>query len=478
MGLAAKVRKTCATFSLSTNQHHQTPLAMRSTFASRRPKARIVGRNDEGDDLEENQPLDTKAAPLTPSGRPVSGMYILRIALSKRARCALTSFKALGGSSSRSKAKKRSSLRLSFGPGGTSAADDDEETVVFTPKKSALSRKAIEKNASRKSGLSVGIGVEQLSSTPTVERPTYSKEYLEELRSSTPTAPVAEDEDLGDVDMIIADPTEPMEDNMLSKPDAPPMQGTVIPDEGLVRIMKARRAEKAAKGKRGDYISLDASDDDDGGGILLKSRKKKESRLQRADDGMFDEEELEEYVEDGRIVLGGKSAQREHDRKRRQGIREAINEAEGLHDDNDIGADSDVSRDSLAEEWERDQIKKGAFLSNSSSSGITKDLEMLSKKPPQITPLPNLVDALRSLQETLGAMELRKAQTVRQMEALRQEKEEIAQREAMVQERLQRASEEYEKLRGSLEIGGAGPGGVVDRGLESFGNTPVRATEI
>lgn len=381
------------------------------------------------------------------------------------------------GNLARPKGKKRSNLRLSFGPDASTA--DDEEREAFTPRKSALSRKAIEKNAARKSGLSAGvIGMEHLNITPSVDRPTYSKEYLEELRSNTPTIPLSQQADLDvvdvDVDVDGADVPEANKNMTLTKYGESSKQGTIIPDEGLVRVMKARRAEKAARAKAGDYISLNTGSDDEGGEILLKS-KRKESRIQRADDNMYDEEELEKYVEDDGIVLGGKAAQRAHDRKRRENIRDAIKEAEGIHDD-PMDMDSD-SRDSLAEEWERDQIKKGDF-SNSSGGGIARDLEMLSRQPPHVTPLPNLHDALQKLEETLAAMEFRKAQTVRQMEALQAEKQEISEREVMVQERLQKAGEEYEKLRGSLEVGGSAGGvGVVSRGLESFGNTPIRVAE-
>ncbi|RPA96191.1 hypothetical protein L873DRAFT_1829542 [Choiromyces venosus 120613-1] len=424
---------------------------MRSTFASRRPKARIVARDDE-DEEEEEQTNVVKAPP--------------------------KSIEQSQSNPARPKGKKRSGLRLSFGP-DASAAADDEEGEAFTVKKSALSRKAIEKNAARKSSLSAGvIGMEDLNLTLGVDRPTYSKEYLEELRSNTPTIPLSQHADLEvedvDMDMVGADVPETNNNTTLTRYGESSKQGTIIPDEGLVRVMKARRAEKAAKAKAGDYISLNADSNDESGEILLKS-KKKESRIQRADDNMYDEEELEKYIEDDGIVLGGKAARRAHDRKRRENIREAIKEAEGIHDD-EMDMDSD-SRDSLAEEWERDQIKKGDF-SNSSGGGIARDLEMLSRQPPHVTPLPNLDDALQRLEETLAAMEFKKAQAVRQMEALQSEKQEITERETMVQERLQKASEEYEKLRGSLDIGGSGGGaGVVSRGLESFGNTPIRVAE-
>ncbi|CUS12171.1 unnamed protein product [Tuber aestivum] len=422
---------------------------MPPTSASRRPKGRVVARDDESE--EEEQTKVVKAP--------------------------LKSTKQSQGNLARPKVKKSSGVRLSFGPDTSTAGDEKSE--VFTLKKSALSRKASERNAVKKSGHSAGvIGMEHLNLTPSADRPTYSKEYLEELRSNTPVIPLSQHTDLEveDVDMnvVAADIPKKNKNTALARYGESSKQGTVIPDEGWVRAMKARRAEKAARAKAGDYISLNMGSDDGDGEILLKS-KKKESRVQRADENMYDEEELEKFIEDGGIVLGGKAAQRAHDRKRRENIRDAIKEAEGVHDDS-MDMDSD-SRDSLAEEWEKDQLKKGDF-SNSSGGGISRDLEMLSRQPPRVTPLPNLDDALQRLEETLAAMEFKKAQKVRQMEALQAEKQEISEREAMVQERLQKASEEYEKLRGSLEIGGGGGGaGIISRGLESFGNTPIRISE-
>lgn len=352
-------------------------------------------------------------------------------------------------------------------------------------KKSALSRKAIERSAARKAGLAAGaVGIDQLNAIPTSERPSYSKEYLEELKSSTPTKPVEEEEEGrkegnggDDYDMILDDDVMAVvkagnQRAVARLEDVPPAGITGILDEGLVRVLKARRAERSTRSKAGDFISLGGDEDLDDGDdeILLKSKKKK-SRLRGPDDGGFDDEDMEKYIEDEQIVLGGKAAQREQERRRREGIRDTINQAEGINSDEDV--DSDFSRDSLAEEWERDQIRKGAFSTNTPGS-VASDLEMLTRQPPNVTPLPNLKDALKRLEDSLAAMEFRKAQTMKQVETLLHEKREIAQRENMVQDRLKKAGEEYEKLRGELGMGGGGPEGLVSRGLESFGNTPIR----
>jgi hypothetical protein len=47
----------------------------------------------------------------------------------------------------------------------------------------------------------------------------------------------------------------------------------------------------------------------------------------------------------------------------------------------------------------------------------------------------------------------------------------------MVQEGLTKAGAEYESRSKNTGLAGGGPDGVVSRGLESFGNTPIRVDE-
>jgi hypothetical protein len=367
--------------------------------------------------------------------------------------------------------KKPGSTRLSFGVDPTDA-DASEPTAAFVPKKSALSRKAMARNAAKKS---LGLELERLS-VAAQERVEYSKEYLEELRRRQTVTPATEQEEdaimvdldgdeMADVDMVEATALVPQ-----------PTSQTQIMDEGMVRVMKARRKERAAAAKAGadDFISL--NDDDDRGEIMLRPKKMKESRLARMED-FNDDEEITNYVDDAEPVLltKSKSARREQERRRKQEIRETIAEAEGADDE---GAESDVSKDSLVKEWERDQIRKGAFQSREGAPrGLEAELEALARNAPAAVPLPDMADVVKRLEATLKAMEIRKAQTERQIEALVAEKREIREREGMVQTRLKEAAEQYEKLRKETGLGVAGAEGVapVDRGLESFGSTPITA---
>ena len=81
-------------------------------------------------------------------------------------------------------------------------------------------------------------------------------------------------------------------------------------------------------------------------------------------------------------------------------------------------------------------------------------------------------------------MEDSKAAKMRKLDELRAEKKEIAEREVWIQAQLKQVGERYEKLRAEAGLTGTtnGVDGVkpgekmlVERGLESFGATPVAA---
>lgn len=259
--------------------------------------------------------------------------------------------------------------------------------------------------------------------------------------------------------------------------------GTQIMDEGMVRVMKARRAERAAAAKAGvdDFISLDVSGDDDGrSGLVLRptnKTKKKESRLARPDGD--DAEEIANYVDDAERVLllpsTSKAMRRQQERRRKQAIADTIAEAEagGGGDDGDGG--SDVSRDSLVEGFERDQIRKGAFAA-AGRRGIEAELDALARNPPAVQALPSIGSVVARLEARLHEVEMRKKLAERQVEMLLREKHEIREHEDNVQARIKEAGGKYEQLRRDASHANALPP-AEDRGLESFGNTPIRAED-
>ena len=347
--------------------------------------------------------------------------------------------------------------------------DGNVTSEVFTPKKSNLSRKAIEKNALRKSLASVSS--ERIPFRQTEDRPSYSKDHLNELKSSTPSTP----KDLRSLSDVDDDTGKTLDVYAQSGQELYGIQGAIIPTEAEIKEKKERRARLA---NERDFISLD---DDDGGSeiSLLPRRKKVESRLVRDDEEVG--EGFDEFVDDGRISLG-KKAEREQKRKHKAEMRSLINEVEGSSDE-----DTDDSEADRNAAYEAAQTRAGM-------DGLQKDdpydLSRQPKTPPRITPLPNLNACLERLQSALNSMDYSKMQKIKKMEEIQREKADIVSREIEIQELLKEAGKNYEKLRVEAGLTGTehpsvssnGQGVIEDvnssRGLESIGNTPIASMTI
>ena len=335
--------------------------------------------------------------------------------------------------------------------------EDDE---AFTPKRSGLGRRIIEGSSLRQQ-VPVRFGDDD------EERPTYSKDYLKELKSSTPSTPK---------DMLALQPTAEDEEML----DASELEGAmivddegvsaaIIPTEAEIREKKERRARLA---QEKDYISL--NDDDGAGRLLLLPKKKAESRLVRDDEEIM--EGFEEFVDDGRVSLG-KKQEREAKRRHKKEMADMIRQAEGSSEEE--SDDSDAERRAA---YEAAQTRAGM-------DGLHKhddNVEVVSVQvPAKITPLPNLSECLERLQNILRSMELELAKKQKTMEASKQEKLEIAARETEVQELLKQAGNRYAALKADTNgavpdaqavadaTHGFGAPMMLDRGLESFGNTPT-----
>jgi hypothetical protein len=376
----------------------------------------------------------------------------------------------LGRSSSTSTARKKKPVasRLSFGPGevtsgNTAEALEDDE--AFMSKKGTLGRRVIESNAFRRS-----LPYQGLPSRPSddEDRPTYSKDYLNELKSSTPSAPkdldVAEDVGIHASELegaIVVD----MEEKF-----GPSQVAAFIPSEAEIREKKERRARLA---KEEDFISLNDDDDDRRQLSLLPRKKKVESRLVREDEDLG--EGFDEFVDDGRISLGRKQ-EREAKRRQRKEMADMIHEAEGSSDD-----DSDDSEAERRAAYEAAQTRAGM-------DGLHKpsdDTDTAVQVPSRITPLPILSECLERLHFTMITMEQELGQRYKRMADLEQEKREILARETEVQELFKQAGARYSALKADSAVPLADPQSIaasyngltepliVDRGLESFGNTPT-----
>ncbi|CAI7609871.1 unnamed protein product [Penicillium bialowiezense] len=326
---------------------------------------------------------------------------------------------------SKAKAKPKSKLNLSFGPGEASTTDggeEDSETTV--PKRHGLGRKAVENSAGhRLPGLSESLSA-RLGQDP--DRPTYSNDYLKELRDSTPSTPKTntDDENTKAVD-VAAKFGEIMTVSGQSH----------IPSESEIREKKARRARLALEhGAEDDgYIALDDNDSarvDDWDAVARGEKEVKDTRLIRDDEDFA--EGFEEYVDDGKISLG-RRAEREKKRKDREAMRELIDDAEGLSDEDD----SDLEEKAA---YEAAQTK--AAMGHSKS-----DRSDRSEVPVKMTALPRLAHSFERLRMSLATMEVSKTQMISRMEDLRKEKADIAVREVEVQAMIKEAGDNYERLK-------------------------------
>jgi hypothetical protein len=388
----------------------------------------------------------------------------------------------IGRSNSLMKKKKPTASRLSFGPGEIISGDaaealEDEESSA--PKKAAFGRRIIEGNALRKSLPYQGLAPRD---TEAEERPKYSKDYLSELKSSTPTTPkdlqsllpkVEDEEGLDASELegaMIVDIDEKFGTSI------PPL----IPSEAEIREKKERRARLA---KEQDFISFNDTQGDDRRQLshisLLPRKKAAESRLVREDEDLG--EGFDEFVEDGRISLG-KKQEREARKRQRKEMADMIHQAEGTEDE-----ESDDSEAERRAAYEAAQTRAGMDgLHKPTDKRESSSVQMPSK----ITPLPVLSECLERLQNTLNSMEQDLARRKKKIEDLRQEKGDIAAREVEVQDLLKQAGDRYAALKAdtngavadprSLAEGKSGflPHLPIDRGLESFGNTPVARTDV
>ncbi|CAG8444325.1 4230_t:CDS:10 [Acaulospora colombiana] len=264
------------------------------------------------------------------------------------------------------KAKKlRSKTGLSFG-----AEEDEDETFKVT--KSSASRRLTQTKL-KKDSLPLNSDRAATTSSP------YTKEFLSELRASTPATPAS----FKNQNDIIAE-------------KFPSTFGfDEIPDESTIQAAKKKRVELRQRGSLPDYIPL--SDNTD---VIRVSGKQLESRLVREEDEVGDaEDELAPYVEE--TVALGKRAEKEQKRIRKAGIEERIME----EDDEYI-------------QWEMEAIKKGGHIFRPPSPKPPKP------KPPEfpvqipsIVPIPTITEIQSMLDQKM--MDLKFLQENHQSQLIR-----------------------------------------------------------
>lgn len=385
--------------------------------------------------------------------------------------------------------KKGASSRLSFGV-TDDAPDASDPTPYLTPKKNpaaaTLTQRATENSALRASSSATRQLPTRSFGAEAVERPTYSKEYLEELQSSTPNTPATLDtlsiHDDDDVMALDASELEgavfvPSADATLSTTGSAPRHILTATE---IREKKERRARLA---KEGNAYNSDASDNDKNYISLLPKKKKADTRLIAEDEDLG--EGYDEFVEDGRLELGTRGASEAKRRQRRE-MAALINTAEGASDeDGEDDSDSDAERKAAYEAAQTraamDGLRGVVAAEDESAAGVGRLVI------PKMKPLPTLSDSVARMQAMVAGMEAQVAVKRARIEAIQREKEEIIAREGEVQAVLNQAGVKYQAAMGiaseaplNPEVLAAQsplrkPGGVGagERGLESFG-TPTR----
>lgn len=382
----------------------------------------------------------------------------------------------IGRSNSLLKKKKGTSSRLSFGAGeiiSGDAAEALEADEAFTPKKATFGRRVIESNALRNSLPYQGVPVDE------EQRPTYDKDYLNELKSSTPSTP----KDLQSLNVGIEDEegldASELEGAMIVNLDekfgSSPAGAAIIPSEAEIREKKERRARLAHEK---DFIPLN-DDDDDRRQLSLLRKKEADTRLVREDEDLG--EGFDEFVDDGRISLG-KKQEREAKRRQRKEMAAMIHLAEGSSDEE--SDDSEAERRAAYEAAQTRAGMDGLVKPNDNSEATAIQV------PSKITPLPDLSACLERLQTTLSTMQQELDRRHKKMADLEQEKRDIVTREGEVQALLKQTGERYAALKADTNGAVADPQSILDahngpvdriitdRGLESFGNTPTTRPQV
>ncbi|RMJ09632.1 hypothetical protein CDV36_010747 [Fusarium kuroshium] len=355
------------------------------------------------------------------------------------------------------KKKPKKASRLSFG-GDDGVAGDEDASEVFTPKKGPLGR-ALENSAIKRGLGTKGLPMRTLGDDD--DRPKYSKEYLDELQSSTPNTPhnvstlPPDDTDMMDLDASELEGAVIVESSDFNQPQAT----TTILSEAEIREKKERRARLA---KEKDFLSVE--DDED-----PFSKKKDDTRLVAEDEDLG--EGFDNYVEDGGLSLG-KRAEKERRKQDRQKIAELINAAEGHTSDS--SSDSDAER----------RIAYEAAQTRAGMDGLKKPrkdpTQEILQVPPKIAPLPSLTECLARLQTTLKGMEEEMKGKQARVEKLKREREDIVKREGEVQALLDDTGRKYQEAMGQGKVADAPANAPPElagaRGLETLG-TPSRKPE-
>ncbi|KAL1585925.1 hypothetical protein WHR41_04993 [Cladosporium halotolerans] len=358
------------------------------------------------------------------------------------------------------KPRKSTNLRKSFGPSALQTDEDDtadsDPASVITPKRSTLSKIAVQRNASARSSFQPS---DLPSEEPADNAPTYSAADLQALRASTPSTP---QNPPSDTDSVTAN-TQALDLNSkfgssLARYQASAQQRpSAIPSATEIAEKKARRARLALEAQADEFVSLDPDEpgfdeDEDGnvardesGRLILRPKDKygaAESRLARDDEDVM--EGFDEFTgETGARVRMDESTRGGERERRKAEMAERIAAAEAEEAGSESGDESERERN---EAFEAAQTRHGAYGAGAGAAGRGEE-EGRPRTPPKIAPLPSLEGVIARLRAQLEGMQTARMERVGEMEALAREKVRIGEEEVRVQKALRETGEKFEALR-------------------------------
>lgn len=353
--------------------------------------------------------------------------------------------------------------------------NDSEPASVIAPKRSNLSKLAVQRNASKRSSFLPS----DLPSEPddTDNGPSYSTTDLQALKNSTPSTPAQAQSDVEDVSATTQalDLNSKFGSSVARYQQQPRPSSSAIPSATEIEEKKARRARLAQETKADEFISLDPDEpgfdeDSDGnvatdetGRLILRPKDKygmAESRLVRDDEDVM--EGFDEFTGDiGARIHMDESTRGGQLERRKKDMAAQIAAAEA-EEDSDEGDQSERERN---EAFEAAQTRHGNY-----STAREEDGEgARPRTPPKIAPLPSLDGVISRLRAQLEGMQTSRMEKVGEMAALEREKIRIGEEEVRIQKALKETGEKFEALRKEKGIAStAGSGAVTKEGTPAL----------
>ncbi|KZS89449.1 hypothetical protein SISNIDRAFT_416795 [Sistotremastrum niveocremeum HHB9708] len=262
-----------------------------------------------------------------------------------------------------------------------------------------------------------------LNITPRREGPTYSKEYLQELKASTPSAlPRPKPDQDQDVSMTDLDTSYDVEGALII--DSADTGETYIPSESSVKAAKEKR-ERLRSGKASgeeDFISLQVSKTED-----FDVGPHPGSRLVREEDEIGDgEDEMAEYTGASERIALGKKSRKEEAKKKKLEMVELIDDAE--------------EEDEETKEWEAKQRQRGGYLEAPQLAEAEKPVYKPTPIPPPI-PVPQLEPSIARLTQAMADLSTSHASRTSRLSAIADERAALDKKEAELRELIAKAEE-------------------------------------